>query len=179
MISFLVRTLFPVSSYAQLYPNRLTGFVSVDSAPLQRNYVTAVELWILKRMEPVYAHYPWKLLLKSGTEGAATSDYGRNLMREMMLVYDGDQKRYAQIAGHGFRILAEAMEKNLPYALKCPALLICGTQDHAGSCIRYNKAWHRNTEIPLMWIKGAGHNSNTDKPEQVNSLIEELVANIL
>lgn len=61
---------------AQLYPNRLTGFVSIDSAPLQRNYVTAVELWLLKRMEPVYAHYPWKLLLKSGTEGVATSDYG-------------------------------------------------------------------------------------------------------
>ncbi len=33
-------------------------------------------------------------------------------MKEMMLVlYDGDQHRYAQIAGHGFRILAEAMEK--------------------------------------------------------------------
>ena len=165
-------------AYAQLYPNRLIGFVSVDSAPLQRNYVTAVELWLLKRMEPVYAHYPWKLLLKSGTEGVATSDYGRNLMREMMLVYDGDQKRYAKIAGHGFRILAEAMEKNLPYELKCPALLICGTQDHAGSCIRYNKAWHRNTNIPLMWIKGAGHNSNTDKPEQINNLIEEYITNI-
>jgi len=165
-------------AYAQLYPNRLTGFVSVDSAPLQRNYVTAVELWLLKRMEPVYAHYPWKLLLKSGTKGVATSDYGRNLMCEMMLVYDGDQKRYAKIAGHGFRILAEAMEKNLPYELKCPGLLICGTQDHAGSCIRYNKAWHRNTKIPLIWIEDAGHNSNTDKPEQINSLIEEFVANI-
>ena len=166
-------------AYAQLYPNRLTGFVSVDSATLQRNYVTAVELWLLKRMGPVYAHYPWKLLLKSGTEGAATSDYGRNLMREMMLVYDGDQKRYAQIAGHGFRILAEAIEKNLPYELKCPSLLICGTQDHAGSCIRYNKAWHQKSKIPLKWIEKAGHNSNTDKPEQVNRLIEEFVANIL
>lgn len=47
-------------------------------------------------------------------------------MRKMMLVYDGDQKRYAQIAGHGYRILAEAMEKNLQYEIKCPALLICG-----------------------------------------------------
>ena len=141
-------------------------------------YVTAVELWLLKRMEPVYAHYPWKLLLKSGTEGVATSDYGRNLMREMMLVYDGDQKRYAQIAGHGFRILAEAMEKNLPYELKCPSLLICGTQDHAGSCIRYNKAWHQKSKIPLKWIEGAGHNSNTDKPELINSLIEEFAAGI-
>lgn len=165
-------------AYAQLYPNRLTGFVSIDSAPLQRNYVTAVELWLLKRMEPVYAHYPWKLLLKSGTEGVATSDYGRNLMCEMMLVYDGDQKRYAQIAGHGFRILAEAMEKNLPYELKCPSLLICGTQDHAGSCIRYNKAWHQKSKIPLKWIEGAGHNSNTDKPELINSLIEEFAAGI-
>ena len=41
-------------AYAQLYPDRLAGFISIDSAPLQRNYVTAVEIWLLKRMEPVY-----------------------------------------------------------------------------------------------------------------------------
>ena len=164
-------------AYAQLYPNQLAGFISIDSAPLQRKFVTAVELWLLKRMEPVYAHYPWKLLLKQGTEGIATSDYGRNLMREMMLVYDGNQKRYAQIAGHGFRIVANAMEKNLPYELRCPSLLICGTQDHAGSCIRYSKAWHRKSKIPLEWIEGAGHNSNTDRPEQINNLIEKFIEN--
>ncbi len=101
-----------------------------------------MEIWLLKRMESIYAHYPWKSLLKPGTEGVATSGYGRNLMREMMLVYDGDRRRYAQIAGHGFRILAEAMEKDLSYEIKCPTLLICGTKDHAGSCIRYNRAWH-------------------------------------
>ena len=127
----------------------------------------------------LYAHYPWKLLLKSGTKGVATSNYGRNLMKEMMLVYDGDQHRYAQIAGHGFRILAEAMEKDLPYEIKCPSLLICGTKDHAGSCIRYNREWHRKTKIPLKWIEGAGHNSNTDKPEMINSLLEEFFSNIL
>ena len=32
-------------AYAQLYPDRLAGFISIDSAPLQRNYVTAVEIW--------------------------------------------------------------------------------------------------------------------------------------
>ena len=69
-------------AYAQLYPDRLAGFISINSAPLQRNYVTAVEIWLLKRMEPIYAHYPWKLLLKSGTEEVATSGYGRNLMKE-------------------------------------------------------------------------------------------------
>ena len=164
--------------YAQLYPDRLAGFISIDSAPLQKRYVTAAERWLLKRMEPVYANYPWKLLLRSGTKGVAVSHRGRERMREMMLVYDGDQQRYAQIAGHGYRILAEAMERDLPYELKCPALLICGTRDRAGSCIRYNKAWHRNTGIPLAWVEGAGHNSNTDRPEQINRLIEGFLADL-
>ena len=165
-------------AYAQLFPEKLRGFVSVDSAPLQRQYVTAAEIWLLKRIEPVYRYYPWKSLLKTGTRGVATSEYGRRLMHDMMMVYDGDQARYAKISGYGFRMLAEAMEADLPYEIRCPALLICGKKDHAGSCIRYNKAWHKNTGIPIAWIRDAGHNSNTDAPETVNRLIEELVVTI-
>lgn len=161
--------------YAQLYPDKLKGFVSIDSAPLQKKYVTGIERWLLKKMEPVYYYYPWKYLVKSGTKGVAVSEYGRKLMYDMMMTYDGDKKRYSKLAGHGYRILAEAMERDLPYTIECPAMLICGEKDKAGSCIRYNKAWHRNTNIPIKWIKDAGHNSNTDKPEVVNSLIEELI----
>ncbi|MCR4566737.1 MAG: alpha/beta hydrolase [Pseudobutyrivibrio sp.] len=163
--------------YAQLFPEKLKGFVSVDSAPLQRKYMTGIEIWLLKRMEPVYRHYPWKMLLKQGSKGVATSEYGRSLMLDFMMTYDNDQKRYAALAGGGFRILAEAIEENLPYEIKCPAMLVCGTKDHAGSCIRYNKAWHKQTGISLHWIEGAGHNSNTDKPEEINQLIDEFIEN--
>ena len=165
-------------AYAELFPNKLKGFVVIDSAPLQRKYVTAAEIWLLKRMEPVYRYYPWKALLKTGTNGVATSEYGRKLMHEIMMTYDGDQKRYAKLSGHGFRMLAEAMEKNLPYEIPCPAVLICGEKDHAGSCVRYNKAWHKNTGIPIHWIQNAGHNSNTDAPETVNLLIETLISEV-
>lgn len=165
-------------AYAELFSERLKGFVSIDSAPLQRKYVTGIEIWLLKRMEPVYLYYPWKWLLKSGTRGVAVSEYGRNLMHEIMMTYDGDKARYAKISGHGFRMLAEAMEKDLPYEITCPALLICGEKDMAGSCIRYNKAWHKCTNIPLKWIKNAGHNSNTDQPEIVNRLIENFIKQI-
>ena len=96
-------------------------------------------------------------------------------MLDMMMIYDGDQARYSKLAGHGFKILAQAMEADLPYEIKCPALLICGEKDHAGSCIRYNKAWHKNTGIPIEWIENAGHNSNTDAPEIVNGLIERFI----
>lgn len=164
--------------FAQLFPEKLAGFISIDSAPLQKNYVTFWEIWLLKRMEPVYRIYPWKALLKSGTNGVATTKYGRKLMWEMMMVYDGDQERYAKISGHGFRMLAEAMEKDLPYEIKCPALLICGKKDHAGSCIRYNKAWHKKTGLPIQWIADAGHNSNTDQPDLVNAHIAGVVRKI-
>ena len=160
-------------AYAQLFPDRLTGFISIDSAPLQRQYVTKTEVWLLKRMEPVYRHYPWKSLLKSGTNGVAVSEYGRKLMHDIMMVYDGDQERYARLAGHGFKILAEAMEADLPYRIPCPALLICGEKDRAGSTVRYNKVWHRRSGIPVEWIRDAGHNANTDKPETVNALIQK------
>lgn len=162
-------------AYAQLFPEKIKGFVSIDSAPLQREYVTAAEIWLLKRMEPVYRYYPWKWLLQSGAKGVAVSVYGRKLMYDTMMGYDGQQERYAKLAGHGFRILAEAMEKDLPYRIPCPALLLCGEKDHAGSCIRYNKAWHKKTGIRLEWIQNAGHNSNTDAPRTVNHLIEKLV----
>ena len=165
-------------AYAQLFPDRLKGFISIDSAPLQREYVTAAEIWLLKRMEPVYRHYPWKALLKSGSNGVAASEYGRSLMRDMMAVYEGDRERYAMLAGHGCRMLAEAMEADLPYRIPCPAMLICGRKDRAGSSIRYNKAWHRKTGIPIRWIEGAGHNSNTDAPELVNTLIEGFVRSL-
>ncbi|MCR5467625.1 MAG: alpha/beta hydrolase [Lachnospiraceae bacterium] len=164
--------------FGELFPERMKGFISVDSAPLKIEYYTGIERWLLHRMEPVYFHYPWKWLLKQGSEGVATSEYGRKMMLDMMMTYDGDQKRYAELAGGGYRILVEAVEEKMAYDIKCPALLICGTKDHAGSCIRYNKAWHKKTGIPIKWIEGAGHNSNTDAPEEINELIEDMAENL-
>ena len=51
------------------------------------------------------------------------------------MVYDGNQNRYSNIVGHGYKILAEAIEKNLTYEIKCSHLIICGKEDRAGSCI--------------------------------------------
>ena len=164
--------------YIHLFPGSLRGFISIDSAPLKREYYTAAELWLLKRMEPVYLHWPWVTLLKQGTNGVASTPYGRSLMFSIMMTYDGDQKRYAELAGHGFRILAEAVEAGLPYDITCPALLICGTKDRAGSCIRYSREWHKRSGIPIEWIEGAGHNSNTDAPDQVNRIIEEFAERV-
>jgi pimeloyl-ACP methyl ester carboxylesterase len=94
-------------------------------------------------------------------------------MNEIWSVYDHEE--FCVLSGHGFRILAEAVELELPYEIDCPALLICGDKDAAGSTKRYNREWTKKTGLPLAWIAGAGHNSNTDRPDEVNALIAELV----
>ena len=42
----------------------------------------------------------------------------------------------------------------------------------------YNKKWHQREGIPLKWIKNAGHNSNTDQPDEVNRLIEKFIGEV-
>ena len=169
---------YVAQAYCELYPDRIKGFVAIDSAPLQRSYASGLEIWLLKRMEPLYRIIPWKLLLRWGTAGVAATEYGRRLMSDMMRTYDGHQERYASLAGHGYRMLAEAMEANLGYRIPCPALLICGEKDRAGSCVRYNRAWHQKAGIPLAWIPHAGHNANSDAPEAVNSLLERFIGEL-
>ncbi len=84
------------------YPGECTGFISIDSVPLQRKYVTSAEIWMLRNCEWMYRIFPWKLLVKAGSYGCAETEYGRSLMREMMLTYTHDQ--YCSLAGHGYRI---------------------------------------------------------------------------
>lgn len=83
--------------YARRCPEALRGLVCIDSAPLQRRYLTAAELWMLRRMEPVYRRMPWGLLRRSAARGCAESPYGRALMGEMLRAWDGDQAGYAAL----------------------------------------------------------------------------------
>lgn len=164
---------YVAQAYLDLFPGGASGFVSIDSCPLGRGYYTAPELWALRHMLGVYLSIPWCLLLRIGSRGCSTTKHGRVLMREMMSSYE--KREYAELADCGYRALASAVMANRPYRIDCPALLICGDRDAAGSARRYNRAWARRTGLPVEWIKGAGHNSNIDAPQRVNELIERFV----
>ena len=152
--------------YISAHPGAVRGFVSIDAGPLQRRYYTAAELWLLKHCEPVYRCYPWEALVRAGTSGCAETPAGRALMAAMMRRYT--PREYSRLAGHGYRMLADAGEAAPPGGPGCPTLLLCGEKDRAGSGRRYNRRWSRETGLPLHWIPGAGHNANTDAPELVN-----------
>lgn len=167
---------YVAQAYMRLFPDKVSGFVSIDSCPLEADYYQGWELYFLRHTKLMYLSIPWKVLQSLGVNGCATSEYGRHIMHNMM---DGFEKReYCALAAHGFQVLAEAISPNRDYALPCPTLLLCGVADHAGSAKRYNRNWSRRTGLPLHWVEGAGHNSNTDKPEIVNELIEKFACRL-
>lgn len=162
--------------YMALYPGRAAGFVSIDSCSLSRKYYSRWELYLLKHTYWIYRVIPWKLLLAWGVWGTAVTPYGRQLMARTWAAYDREE--YCRLADHGFRIFARSVEARWEYPLHCPTLLLCGERDRAGSAKSYNRRWHKVDGWPLVWLKGAGHNSNTDAPRQVNRLIREFVAGL-
>ena len=97
-------------------------------------------------------------------------------MRSFLDSYTKDE--YCKLSGHGMRLLAEAMEADLPYEIDCPAILICGEKDRAGSAKSYNRRWAKKEGLQVYWIRDAGHNSNTDKPEEVDQIIRDFVRSI-
>ncbi|MBQ7994015.1 MAG: alpha/beta hydrolase [Solobacterium sp.] len=159
--------------FMQKYPGETAGFISIDSAPLKRCYVTAAEIWLLKRTGPMFKAIPWKLMRKTGIEGVSKTEYGRSLMALFIDSYTKEE--YYLLADNGYRLLAEAMEADLPYVIDCPAVLICGEKDEAGSAKSYNRRWADKENLPILWIKNAGHNANTDQPEEVNRIILDFV----
>ena len=162
--------------FMEKYPGEAAGFVSIDSAPLKRRYVTAAEIWLLKRTGPMYRAFPWKSLKKVGGRGSAETDYGKALMESFLETYT--KSEYCDLAAHGYGMLADAMAADLPYRIDCPAILLCGEKDRAGSAKAYNKKWAKQEGLPLYWIAGAGHNSNTDRPEEVNGIIRAFVQSL-
>ncbi|MBQ6929544.1 MAG: alpha/beta hydrolase, partial [Oscillospiraceae bacterium] len=91
---------------------------------------------------------------------------------------DYQKEEYCNLADHGYRILAQAVEADKSYDISCPALLLCGEKDGAGSAKSYNRRWAKQDGHKLVWLKDAGHNANTDVPETVNKLIDNFVSDI-
>lgn len=159
--------------FMELFPGVVRGFVSIDSCSLQRAYYSGWELAALKHTKLMYLTFPWKLLIKVGSVGTTKSPYGQQLMRDMMQDYG--KREYCELAAHGFRTLAKAVEANRSYEITCPALLICGVEDAAGSAKRYNREWEKRSGNAIQWIEGAGHNANCDKPDIINAKIEQFL----
>lgn len=160
-------------AYMDLFPGQASGFISIDSFPMQRAYSKAWETWFLKHTKLMLSALPWKALIEASATTNSTSSYGQDLMKAMVSQYG--KIGYVELASYGFRVIAEAIEQGRPFRIDCPALIMCGEKDGTGFVKSYNKAWEKREGYPVKWILGAGHNANCDNPDDVNAAIESFL----
>jgi len=91
-------------------------------------------------------------------------------MLQMLAPYT--KRELCHLMGLGY---AGFLEDNCDLEISCPVLLILGEKDRTGKVMQYNKEWARQTGYPLEVIKGAAHNSNVDKPQEVNDRIRSFL----
>ena len=159
-------------SFIARHPEKVIGFVSIDSTPFG-DYYSRSDIWWLKQIEWMCKPFSEKLLKVSMAKQNAVTKAGRENMLEM--VSDYEKEELCHLMGIGY---AGFLDDNRELQLSCPALILVGEKDNTGKVKQYNKAWSKRTGIKITWIPNAAHNSNVDNPEFVNRCMEEFLESL-
>ncbi len=164
---------FITQSVIKRFPERVIGFAAIDSTPYGEKYYSRSDKWWLRQIEWMCSLFPDKSLRKAVAKQCTRTERSYQNMLNMHSFYD--KKELCHLLGIGF---AGFLDDNSDININCPVLLIVGEHDNTGKVITYNKEWSKDLGVPITWIKDAAHNSNDDRPEQVNELIDLFIAKV-
>ena len=153
-------------SFIKRYPGRVRGFVSLDSTPYGSGYYSKSDIWWIRQVEWMSRLYPLGRLKKAMAKQVSSTQAAFDNMTDMLAPYGKDE--LCRLMGLGYSAF---LDDNSDITIPCPVLLILGEKDRTGKVVRYNKEWARRSGYPLRVIKGAAHNVNVDRPDEVNDLI--------
>ncbi len=160
-------------SFIKRYPDRVKGFVSIDSTPYGSGYYSKADVWILKQVEWMAHLYPLRWMKKAMARQVSTTQQARDNMTQMLAPYG--KSELCRLMGLGY---AGFLEDNCDLDIPCPVQLILGEKDRTGKVPQYNMAWTERTGYPLEIIPGASHNANVDRPQEVNACIRAFLARL-
>ncbi len=164
---------FITQAVIKRYPDIVSAFISIDSTPYGKEYYSGSDFFWLRQVERLAHLYPLGAMKKAiAKQNTATKD-GYDNMLSMLAPYGKDE--LCRLMGIGY---AGFIEDNCDLEITCPVLLIIGEKDNTGKVKAYNRLWSRKTGFPLITIKGAAHNSNTDCPDAVNKQIEAFLTSL-
>lgn len=157
-------------AFIKRYPDYAKGFVSIGSTPYGLEYYSKSDIWILKQVEWMAHLYPFEWMKRSMAKQVSTTQKGYENMLQMLEPYTKNE--LCRLMGLGYDgFLKDNCDLNIP----CPVLLILGEKDRTGKVAQYNREWAGRSGYPLEIIKGAAHNANVDKPQEVNGCIRNFI----
>lgn len=155
--------------YIDRYPDKVKGFISVDSVPFG-DYYSRSDLFWLQQLEWMCRLFPDSMLRKSMAKMCGATKTAQDRMLEMLSSYSKRELCHLMYIGE-----AAFIPENKNVDIPCRSLLILGDKDKVGKVAAYNREWARRTGFPLNIVRGAAHNANDDRPEEVNRIIEEYI----
>lgn len=154
---------YPCQHFAVRWPEKVRGFVALDTTPLGLDYYSRSDLWWLERAAPMAGWFPAGLLRWSMARSISRTEYACQSMMRMLAPLSK-----ADIVAQMDAAYGQFVRENRDAAFSFPVLILVGDRDSTGKVKAYCKAWAEKTGYPLHWVKNARHYSNGDNPEQVN-----------
>ena len=163
---------FAAQSFVSKYQSMVKGMLLIGTCPYGTEYYSKSDIFWLKQTEWMTRLFPDKMLRNIMAKMCGSSSIGRENMLQMLDDYDNRELCHLMYLGlAGF--IPEIHDLNV----LCLVCLIVGENDKTGKVKKYNDQWHKNKKVPLYIIKGASHNANVDKPNEVNQIIEKFIGN--
>jgi len=128
--------------------------------------LSSADKFTLKISRFLFMMYPWKTLVRQSADACGNTEYTKNYVR----------KCFERMEKNNFidimMSLLLCLHEDNEYKFKNPVLLLCGEDDKSGNIKKIMISWPQNDpHCTLRMIKGAGHSSNQDNPEEVNKNI--------
>lgn len=161
---------YPSQEFARLYPEKVEGFIALDTTPFGIKYYSKVDLWWLKQVAPIAKCFMDNILRNIMAKSVSKTQYSFELMLQMLKPLSK-----AQIIEQMHIAYDVFSKENKDVDFSFPVLILLGEFDKTGKVKQYCQAWAKETGYPLHIIKGAAHFSNGDNPEQVNFEIHDFI----
>lgn len=164
---------YVIQTLLKYEPQMVKGFVGIDTCPFGEGYYSRMDRWWLRQMEWMCMCFPRSFLIWSIAKTCTCTKESFENMRAALCGYG--KKELCHLLGAGY---AGFLKENCDLTIPCPALILVGEHDRTGKVKKYCVQWHKMTNIPLVVIPDAAHNSNFDNFERVNQEIDTFVSQI-
>ncbi|MDD3429103.1 MAG: alpha/beta hydrolase [Oscillospiraceae bacterium] len=161
---------YPCQMFGSMFPQKVEGFVALDTTPFGIAYYSKTDLWWLKQVEPVAKWFSDKMLRESMAKSVSKTPYSYNKMKEMLNPLKKEQIIQQMGIAYG-QFAVENKDMTFPF----PVLILLGDSDKTGKVKKYCCTWAQKTGYPLHIIRNAAHFANGDNPQQVNSEIKNFI----
>ncbi|CAM4079757.1 3-oxoadipate enol-lactonase 2 [Corynebacterium diphtheriae subsp. lausannense] len=156
-------------SLARACPDRVRALVIIDSA-WNREQLTPLDHLSLWMSSPLLRVSPWPWLVDRMARASAATPEGVALAR----------RSFSQLSKGEFLCAWELAKSELSPQYEetpsLPLLLFCGEKDGTGKVLHSMRTWADEMGVPLHIVPGAGHLSNVDRPDFVNQILLDFLA---